>query len=283
MKKIIYFVILTCLLPFTILAGENNVNPQNEAIHQYVAKNIIPVMFEKRRAFDVFLTSSEQNRLEMYRNQLKELRKNRQGFMFKKSDETTESSQNIISDEERTARREQFKELFSQVYSIAENHKEELDKIMNDIIPERQKWFEDINKMRTTQKDENENSPFFRHGFGGQSKLMNRAGFLLMNPLDNLTSDNQRQSSVADILPSALTTMELFPNPTIDNQLTMNLSSVSPKNKLQIADMTGNIVFEKDNVLSTEIIPSGNLNNGIYFVRLIADGQVINKKFIVSH
>jgi thiol:disulfide interchange protein len=294
MKKIILHIALICLLPLSMMAGEQRGMFQNEAVHQYVSKNIIPVVVEKRKAFDVNLTTSEQNSLAIYRNELKDLGMNHQGFMFKNQGASAENNSSALTDEQKQARREQIKEIYSKIRAIAENHKAELDKIINDLKPQREKWSEDISQIRASQKTQEENvssdnqeqtitseKTSSHNNFRGHNRMLNRVAFLLMNPSASLNSDNERQAAVSDIVPS-LSAIELYPNPSAD-QFTLNLSSIPEENKLQITDLTGKVVFEKDNVLSTEIIPCNNLNNGIYIVHLSAGDQVVNKKLVVNH
>jgi type IX secretion system substrate protein len=296
MKKVILHVMLICLLPLSMMAGEQGGMFKNEAIRQYVSKNIIPVVVEKRKAFDVNLTVSEQNSLVIYRNELKDLGLGmfHQGFMFKNQGASTENNSSALTDEEKQARREQMKELYSKIRVIAENHKAELDKILSDLKPQREKWTEDISQIRATQKAQkgselsdnqeqavsSEKSSNHNNSWG-HNRMLNRVGFLLMNPTESLNSDNERQAAVSDIIPS-LSAIELYPNPSAD-QFTLNLASLPEQNKLEITDLTGKIVYEKDNVLSTEIVPCSNLNNGIYIVRLLADDQIVNKKLVVNH
>ena len=285
MKKNILQIVLVCLLPLSMFAGEQRGMFQNEAVHQYVSKYIIPVVVEKRKTFDVNLTVSEQNNLEIYRNELKDLGMNHAGFMFKNQGASTEGNSSAITDEERKARREQIMEIYSKIRVIAENHKTELDKIMNDMKPQREKWIEDISQIKISQKTQEENAESdhsnTNHYFGGHNRMFSRVGFLLLNPSAVLNSDNERQAVVSEIVPS-LSNIEFYPNPSAD-QFTLNLSSIPEQNKLQITDLTGNVVFEKDNVLSTEIIPCNNLNNGIYIIHLISGDQIVNKKLVVNH
>jgi len=286
MKKVILHVMLICLLPLSMMAGEQKGMFQNEAIHQYVSKNIIPVVVEKRKAFDVILTVTEQNSLAIYRNELKDLGMNHQGFMVKNQGASAENNSSTLTDEQKQARREQMKELYSKIRVIAENHKAELDKIMSDLKPQREKWMEDIKQIRASQNLEQEetsssNKTPSHNNFWGHNRMLNRIGFLLMNPSASVNSDNERQAAVSDIIPS-LSTIELYPNPSAD-QFTLNLSSIPEENRLQITDLTGKVVFEKDNVQSSEIVPCNNLNNGIYIVHLIAGDQVVNKKLVVNH
>ena len=76
--------------------------------------------------------------------------------------------------------------------------------------------------------------------------------------------------------------LDFYPNPSVD-QFTVNLTAIPEQNKLQIVDIAGSVVFEKDNVMTTETIPCNSLNNGIYFIRLVSNDQILNKKLVINH
>jgi len=287
MKNVTLYLVLICLLPLALLAGEQNVANHNGLVHQYVMKNIMPVVIEKRKAFDVVLSSSEQTQLAIYRNELSELHQSHPDFMKRHWESPNEGNATSTVDPEREAIHEQMKEVFAKIRVIAENHKEELDKIMTDIKQQREQWKEDISQIRATQKENNEKEEqlisYLHSNFGGHWKMMSRVGFLLLNSPTTITSDNEKTASVSDLLSSStIASIDFYPNPSAD-QFTLNVSAFPEQNKLQIIDLTGNVVFEKDNVLTSETIPCTNLNNGIYFVRLQSNDQVLNKKLVINH
>ena len=289
MKNVTLYLVLICLLPLAMFAGEQNVANHNGPIHQYVTKNILPVVVAKRKAFDVVLSSSEQTQLAIYRNELKELRQNHPDFMQKSWGNPSENNVSVSNEEARKAFHEQMKEVNAKVRVIAENHKAELDKIMSDLQPQKEVWKNDISNIRANQKENSEkeeaNEPSNSHlNYGGwHSRMFNRVSFLLINATETITADNERQADVSEILPaSAMPSLDFYPNPSVD-QFTINLTAIPEQNKLEIVDIAGSVVFEKDNVMTTETIPCNSLNNGIYFIRLVSNDQILNKKLVINH
>jgi hypothetical protein len=287
MKSLKLYLVLICLLPLALIAGEQNVANHNGPVHQYVTKNIMPVVVAKRKAFDVVLSSSEQTQLAIYRNELKELHQSHSELMQKSWGNPSESSASVSNDEARKTFHEQMKEVNAKVRVIAENHKAELDKIMSDLQPQREIWKNDITNIRAKQNENSEkeestvSSSHFN--YGGHNRMLNRVNFLLMNSSETITADNERQAEVSEILSaSAMPSLDFYPNPSVD-QFTINLNAIPEQNMLQITDVTGKVVFEKNNVMTTETIPCNSLNNGIYFVRLISDDQILNKKLVINH
>jgi hypothetical protein len=269
------------------MAGEKNVANHNSPVHQYVLKNVMPLIVAKRKAFDILLSSSEQTQLAIYRNELKDLHQSHPDFLQRSWGNHFESNVAAANDDERKALHEQMNEVHAKIRVIANNHKAELDKIMADLKPQREIWKEDISKIVMEQKGINENDEHFissfRSEYGGPKRILNRIGFLLLNPSESIVADNEKQASVSEILPaSTMPSLDFYPNPSTD-QVTINLTAMNEQNKLQIVDITGNVVFEKDNVLSTETIPCNSLNNGIYFIRLISNDQLLNKKLVINH
>lgn len=79
----------------------------------------------------------------------------------------------------------------------------------------------------------------------------------------------------------AVNTFEFFPNPAKES-IKVSFDAQS-KASIQVVDALGKIVVNK-NVLSGSEIAVNHLNNGVYFVQLISDyGVVERKKLIIKH
>ena len=285
MKKIILYAALMYMLPATAGVSHESNNARSEAVRQYTSLHIIPVLLEKRKVFDVFLNADEQNKLADCREQLHSLRKNFQAAMNQRSEAATQQSESRISPQDRKINHEKIRELMKQVRLIADNHKEELDKIMKDLAPQREQWKNDIAQIRASQQDEETAaavSPKHDWVNNNRFKMRGRLGFLLLNSMEAANDNSEKRNSMSDVLPaSSLEGMSIYPNPATD-QFSLSLPGNPVENKLVITDVKGTIVSERENVLSSETISCTNFENGIYFIQLTSGNEVVNKKLVVN-
>ncbi len=288
MKKILLYALLISLFPATTFAVKQKDGNRTGPVSEYVKQHIMPVVSEKRQAFDVLLSATEKNELASIREQLEQLRENHRVAMQARSEESSDVNL-TASSEAKNENHAKMKELMEQVHIIAEQHRSQLDEIFNVLAPQQKVWKNDIARIVASKEntEERESSSFsekdnFHYGMNGRFKMGGRTGFLLMNPSKALTSGNDRMSNTEnDLSASSTKTMSMFPNPAA-NQISLNISGISAENKLIVTDMTGKIVFEKENLLPSETISCNDFNNGIYFVRLSSADSDINQKLIIS-
>jgi len=92
-----------------------------------------------------------------------------------------------------------------------------------------------------------------------------------------------RSSSIVRAI-NDLFDFELFPNPVVENQVTIKQKGTfMPKNLCQIRDLTGKIVYSDVLQNSDQKISTESIAAGIYFVELFNEnGQKSSKKIIIK-
>jgi hypothetical protein len=85
------------------------------------------------------------------------------------------------------------------------------------------------------------------------------------------------QEEVASIQASLNTTTSIYPNPTKDKIYVT--SDVAPSS-LAVYDIFGKLILRK--VQNTNSINLGNLNRGVYYIKMYFDQEKVVKKVIVN-
>ena len=91
-------------------------------------------------------------------------------------------------------------------------------------------------------------------------------------------------SSSIDNFKSNLLSFELYPNPASEN-VTIIYDSSSDFVDVMIFDITGKEVYSesiKGSSLQAKLLPTSNLNKGVYIVAINSNGSIIQKKLIVN-
>ncbi len=79
------------------------------------------------------------------------------------------------------------------------------------------------------------------------------------------------------------TDIEIYPNP-VDENISIDFSKVETIAEISIYDLTGNQIFATSDINTNSLkINTSDFHEGIYFIKIISDKQIINKKIIVSH
>jgi hypothetical protein len=74
--------------------------------------------------------------------------------------------------------------------------------------------------------------------------------------------------------------IDVFPNPAKDFIRVHNPNDIAI-NQIDIYDITGRLIFSEQNLTQHQnIIPLDNLSSGVYFLRILTDKGVVNKKII---
>ena len=92
-------------------------------------------------------------------------------------------------------------------------------------------------------------------------------GFHTMDPCSTATVQNEVTWNIS-----------LYPNPTSDH---LNISSEETHYSLQVIDLTGKVVINKNNLSQNAIIDLTGLVNGIYMVRLNNGTSHLSRKIIL--
>ncbi len=98
--------------------------------------------------------------------------------------------------------------------------------------------------------------------------LIIRRADITLNIDDTLTLNDNDQNNIS-----------LYPNP-FNNWITINLPASNSKVELQIFDINGRLVFNKELTSSTNLVELSNFNSGIYLARLTTNAKIITKKII---
>jgi hypothetical protein len=287
MKKIF---LLSCLLialyPFIVQSATGDeANPKKwSVIETYCKQHILPVVKEKRLAFDRLLNSSERSELDDYRTQMHLLHDKFRRHFHENSEALPEQKASMLTDESRKERRLQMKELMSRVHEMADRHEDELDRVFSDLQPQLQQWIEDISGLLPAE--EGKAFSFLRNmseEHRGPFRIMGRAAFLLLDPSTTISADDKNKVAASELLPASLEeSMSLFPNPAVSS-VTLNLPNIPADNQLTITDMEGKTMLEKEHLSSLESIDCSGFPAGMYFVRLRTGDDVANRKLVISH
>ena len=84
---------------------------------------------------------------------------------------------------------------------------------------------------------------------------------------------------------SDVSTFEIFPNPIVNNDITIIYDNLSDYVKLEIYDITGKSVFSDifyGAGFKAKRVNTSNLKQGVYLVRINSEGTVLQKKLVVN-
>lgn len=78
------------------------------------------------------------------------------------------------------------------------------------------------------------------------------------------------------------TAISLFPNPTTNGIVTLDIANLSGKTTITVYDIIGNAILITETSSAKQLIDLSNQANGSYFVSIKNDKEVITKKIIVN-
>ena len=78
------------------------------------------------------------------------------------------------------------------------------------------------------------------------------------------------------------TSVRLFPNPTTNGIVTLDIANLSGKTAITVYDIIGNNIFSTETSSAQQLIDLSNQANGSYFVSIKNDKEVITKKIILN-
>jgi len=210
------------------------------------------MLMEKRASFETELTSKEKETIAGVRKQLSVWREeHKDGFCD-------------LSEDERKQNRQAHKEVFEPIKEIAENHKESISTIFNEIKPGKKDCPQ--GKMKNRKKH------FAGKGKKGGGRAVH---FLLM---ESAGTDSQSLNTVNDLV--------LFPNPAKDVMQIKFMLNDQGAVKIELLDKKARIIkildeTTRDKGLHKVACNVEGLQNGeVYFVRITISGQEVVEKFI---
>jgi len=141
-----------------------------EEAKTYAKENIFPVMAEKRKTFDKNLNDTEKKEIETARGMIM----SREAMV-----KNWRESEDFVPGQRRDdpafdSFREQMQKSMQAVRAIAIEHNDEIQTILNDIKPQKEKWKNDMKKLMSDNDRKGK-----RRNFKGGSEEMR---FLLLNP-----------------------------------------------------------------------------------------------------
>lgn len=81
-----------------------------------------------------------------------------------------------------------------------------------------------------------------------------------------------------------ISSLNIYPNPSIDKKFIIQNNSNTPLNELSILDINGRVVLKENlnNLLDSKTINTSNLISGIYFVKIRSQNKIAVKKIILN-
>ncbi|WP_020530159.1 T9SS type A sorting domain-containing protein [Flexithrix dorotheae] len=272
-----------------------------EELKAYFEENIKPVLQEKRAQLEVELSAAEKDQIENIRSQMESDKEKIREMRAKRSSDE-------LSDAELLERREMLKEhrkFMDKAWVIVDNHEGTFDKIMVDLAQNRKTWQEDIHailekykedmdEIEERRKDGRGNGSDHRgegrkggKRFGGRNagmphKMMmlekSDVMFLLWDgESDFFGGRGDRDRANQNIL--------IFPNPGTDNTQIEYAIETAGNVTITIHNKQGELVKsvineEKQAGTYTQDLDISDLENGLYFYKIISTDGTVTKRFI---
>lgn len=121
-------------------------------MHQYASEKIVPVMKVQRVKLDAYLSPAEQTRLDEIRSSIKALKAEKEASGFsRRGQRHHQKGQAAPSPEQREAFRQMREEMrakmhtqMEEAHSILENHRDEINTLLEEVATERTQWKTDM-------------------------------------------------------------------------------------------------------------------------------------------
>lgn len=166
-KKAAAVMLATVLIGGPLSAQERGKGQRAEA-HQemktYVEQNVIPVMKPQREKLETYLSAKEQKQIDEVRAKLEEHRKQREEHWktredFRQSGERPSETERAEFREKMQAQREAHRKEIEIVRTIAENHKDQIQQLYEEVSSEAETWKSDIQAIREKYRPEGNDRP----------------------------------------------------------------------------------------------------------------------------
>lgn len=266
--------------------GKMNPNPEVKA---YIQQNVLPVMKIQRQELDKQIDAADQIRLDELRAEMKSLM-----TIIKEKREIFRESEEKPSAEQRAEMRElrnQRHGLMDEVAMLSEKYDAEISSALEPIRENAETWKRELNVIR--QESCNNKAMQKQKGQCGRKqyqgadagmpmqKFLSPQGFLLWDTEDSIPfmdDGNSEENSLQ---------IHIFPNPATETiQVSLALAE-SGSVLVQVLDKDGQVVIRGSEHKASEGTYSESINlntleNGVYFVKIKADGKTRVERLIIQ-
>ena len=231
---------------------------QFKAMHKemktYKQQNIVPVMKEKRLAFEEVLSQSDKELIDQLRTELQSQKKERKA----ERKERMESFEISESKEHRNMRKRKTKgsrmasmlseEQKSQIKILTEKYSEELEQIKIELEPDQQKWEEDLRNIKDRNLEgiefpieHEERVQKMRKENKDKRKAYSAARFILMDPFkeDRKFETNDAEAPAGNY---NLHKARIYPNPALSSQTLEFFTEKSGPVSIDVIDKSGQVL-----------------------------------------
>lgn len=271
-----------------------NMKPEMKA---YLEENILPIVKIQRQELDKALSQEEIERLDEIRSEMKSMRT----LQLEKHKSLRESDEKPSLEERKEMRsyRNKMHEMMDEVAVMAEKYDAEISALLDEIKPEMENWKNDMkssmgeNRQHKGQHQRNERCITSGNGngrklngrrhknFHGMKNILSPERFLLWNPEEPFPFQENANMNTDE------NAINLYPNPAkSDVQISIMLEQDSDV-EIFIMDKDGDQIknLGKESAtkgLFSKTIDTGNLENGLYFVKAIIGEKSIVRRLIVQ-
>ncbi len=258
-------------------AGKRNSNPELRAeIKSYTNENILPVIAQERKAFDKVLSADEKKIIETARQKI-QVRK----IMFKNwyESENFEAGKRA-KDPNFDGMRTDMQNSMTEVREIALAHNIEIRESIAEIKSYSDEWEKEIStiSMKNNQNPEQTNRMIRQRIQKSQTPI----SFLLFDPNKALESDLFGFDKEDE------TKVIIYPNPVYENATIAIINAVDKNVKVTLFEKNGetlNTLYDGQNKKQRleVMLNVSELNNNIYFVKVLTGDMEVVRKIVVNH
>ena len=298
MKNTFYTLLLAAIMVPSIMfahqEGGHDHKSANPAVRKYIKEQVMPVLLQKRQAFDRELTSGEKAEIEACRVAMKQLKE--QHATGKEHGTNVTKDEDVYYGQKREADPafEQRKSIMQRLQVIADKHSNSLQEIKTQLEPSRKQWINDIKGLMPTNTDEKSGTTAQQkwHHHGPEDVLNPHhlaAHFLLLPATTNTASTPDNGVLKPDIntgsnqatAPGGLSTLQISPNPA-STDLQLGNEMLPANNVLKVIDMQGKEVLTLENVQAAQHLDISHLAAGTYLIQIKSGAQTISKKVVIN-
>lgn len=269
-------------------------NPQcvHPEARKYFKENILPVIKIQRHELDASITEADKERIEVLRKELKALRN--QHFEKRKPFRQAEERPSIEQRREMRAIRDEMHELMREAEEMADVYHDVIVEKLDALRKQSREWQNEMQQKfdcgnRRPAERPGRGFGYGKRNFHGNSPgnmvfkwLRTPEGFLLWDPDEPLPFQENALLTDDD------TEIGLFPNPASESvQVTVQLDEETSVS-IALMDKNGNALkTTKPEKVSegifTQNFDIGDLDNGIYFVKVKMEDKIRVERLIIQH
>lgn len=269
-------------------------NPQcaHPEARKYFKENMLPVIKIQRQELDDAITEADKKRIEDLRTELNALRK--QHFEKRKQFRLAEERPSVEQRREMRAMRDEMYDLMREAEELADVYHDDIVEKLDALREQSSKWQNEMQQKFDCGNRRPAERPGRSFGYGKKNFRGNSPGNMLFKwlrtPEGFLLWDPDKPLPFQENTPLTDDGIEigLFPNPASESvQVTVQLDeetsvSITLMNKNGNALKTTKPEKVSEGIF-TQNFDTGDLDNGIYFVKVKMDDQVCVERLIIQH